>query len=604
MEICRIKINNFRGIKTADILLNGNAVLVGDNNTGKSTVFEAIDLVLGPDRIARHPVIDEHDFYAGEYLIDNTPVEITVEVVVIGLNEEQLRHFGSYIEWWDKAQNDLLKGPPATDTEKESVVPALRVLFKGSYDPEEDDFDGQTYFALTMKDGGIPSVFRTKDKRYCGFLYLRTLRTGSRALSLERGSLLDIILQLKELRPQMWEKVINQLRSVSVATDPELGMSDILASVQSSLSTIVSYETAESPQIRVSNLTREHLRKVLTVFLGSGVIDSHDNEYTTPYYHQGTGTINTLVLTLLSMIADIKENVIFAMEEPEIALPPHIQKRVVLSVIERSNQALFTSHSPYVIEELPANQILVVSRTEGTLSIIPANMPPTVKAKSYREEIRRRFCESLLARRVLITEGRTEYDVYTTAARKLQSLHPDRSLSFELLGISLVNAGTDSQIPGLGEYYRKLNKTVYAVCDKQKDDAHKRIVGSVDYCYEAPEHGIENVVLKGIKSEILIKYGEKLVTEGYWPTHLSAYCPNNSMTEGEIYNALFEYFKWSKGEGTLADLIQFCPEEDMPQFITNTVYEIAQTVYPPKDIETIVPDNEESDEVVQIEENV
>ncbi len=227
MEICRIKINNFRGIKTADILLNGNAVLVGDNNTGKSTVFEAIDLVLGPDRIARHPVIDEHDFYAGEYLIDNTPVEITVEVVVIGLNEEQLRHFGSYIEWWDKAQNDLLKGPPATDTEKESVVPALRVLFKGSYDPEEDDFDGQTYFALTMKDGGIPSVFRTKDKRYCGFLYLRTLRTGSRALSLERGSLLDIILQLKELRPQMWEKVINQLRSVSVATDPELGMSDI-----------------------------------------------------------------------------------------------------------------------------------------------------------------------------------------------------------------------------------------------------------------------------------------------------------------------------------------------------------------------------------------
>ncbi|MBQ6171439.1 MAG: AAA family ATPase [Clostridia bacterium] len=76
MEICRIKINNFRGIKTADVLLNGNAVLVGDNNSGKSTVFEAIDLVMGPDRIARHPVIDEHDFYAGEYLIDNTPVEI------------------------------------------------------------------------------------------------------------------------------------------------------------------------------------------------------------------------------------------------------------------------------------------------------------------------------------------------------------------------------------------------------------------------------------------------------------------------------------------------------------------------------------------------
>lgn len=604
MKICRITINNFRGIKFANILLDGNAVFVGDNNSGKSTVFEAIDLVLGPDRITRYPVIDEHDFYAGEYLIDNNPVEITIEVVVIDLNEEQLRHFGSYLEWWDKEQKDLLYGPPATDTEKESVVPALRVLFKGSYDPEEDDFDGQTFFALTLKDGATPIVFRTKDKRYCGFLYLRTLRTGSRALSLERGSLLDIILQLKELRPQIWEKVINQLQNVSVATDPELGVSGILTSVQSALSTIVSYETAESPQIKVSNFTRDHLRKVLTVFLGSGAKDSKDNEYTTPYYHQGTGTINTLVLTLLSMIADIKDNVIFAMEEPEIALPPHIQKRIVLSVIERSDQALFTSHSPYVIEELPADHILVVSRSEGKLNIIPANMPPAVKAKAYREEIRRRFCESLFARRVLITEGRTEYDVYTTAARKLQSLHPDKSLSFELLGISLVNAGTDSQIPGLGEYYRMLNKTVYAVCDKQEEEAHKRIVESVDYCYEATEHGIENVVLKGIRTEILIKYGLKLVTEGHWPTHLSSYCPTNNMTEKEIYDSLFEYFKWSKGEGTLADLIHFCPEEDLPQFITNTIYEIGQTVYPHKEVDTTVTDDEISDDVKQSEENV
>lgn len=45
--------------------------------------------------------------------------------------------------------------------------------------------------------------------------------------------------------------------------------------------------------------------------------------------HQGTGTINTLVLALLSLIADLKQNVIFAMEEPEIAIPPHTQKRII-----------------------------------------------------------------------------------------------------------------------------------------------------------------------------------------------------------------------------------------------------------------------------------
>lgn len=580
MKICRVFINNYRGIKEGTVYLDGNEVLVGDNNSGKSTIFEAIDLVMGPDRLSKRPVIDEHDFYAGEYFANDNSVEITIEVVVIDLNEEQLRHFGNYIEWWDIKKNSLLQGPPAEATDDDNVVPALRLLFKGYYDLEEDDFDGHTFFALTMREGMQPVKFQKKDKRKCGFLYLRTLRTGNRALSLERGSLLDIILQLKELRPQMWENVIDQLKDVSVATDPDLGIDGVLSSVQKSLATIVSYDTAETPRIKVSNLTREHLRKVLTVFLGSGSKNSSGVEYATPYYHQGTGTINTLVLTLLSMIAEIKDNVIFAMEEPEIALPPHVQKRVVLSVIECSDQALFTSHSPYVIEEMQPDHILVVSRQEGILNVVPANMPPAVKTKAYKEEIRRRFCESLLARRVLITEGKTEYDVYTTAARKLQRSHPDRSLSFELLGISIVNAETDSQVAELGKYYRALNKTVYAVYDKQEEKASKIIAESVDHSYEAAEDGIEKVVLNGIKPNILISFGLRLVKEGLWPTHLSEHKPHEDMQAEDIYNALFKYFKWSKGEGTLADLIDFCPESEMPQFITDVIYSISETVYP------------------------
>ncbi len=109
----------------------------------------------------------------------------------------------------------------------------------------------------------------------------------------------------------------------------------MLTSVQDSLANIVAYESADKPQIKVSNLTRENLRKVLTVFMGSGAYKENGSEYMTPYFHQGTGTINTLVLSLLSMIANIKENVIFAMEEPEIALPPHITKK---SYIKRNRK--------------------------------------------------------------------------------------------------------------------------------------------------------------------------------------------------------------------------------------------------------------------------
>ena len=79
MKICRLKIENFRGIKAAELLFPEHVVLIGDNNTGKSTIFEAIDLVLGPDRLSRHAPIDEHDFYVGRYLSVSTHQEATEE---------------------------------------------------------------------------------------------------------------------------------------------------------------------------------------------------------------------------------------------------------------------------------------------------------------------------------------------------------------------------------------------------------------------------------------------------------------------------------------------------------------------------------------------
>lgn len=576
MQICRISIENFRGIKHGIVDIDGHTVFVGDNNSGKSTVFEAIDLVMGPERLNRHPVIDEHDFYAGEYYIEGVAKEITIEVIVIDLSEEQRIYFGNHIEWWNTLERRIIDGPPASATDEEGVVSALRLKFVGRYDFEEDDFAGQTLYSSSLREGGQPTFFTTKDKRMCGFLYLRTLRTGKRALSLERGSLLDIILKLREMHPQMWEKVISQLKEVSVAADPELGINEILSSVQTAISSLVTYETANEPHIKVSNLTREHLRSVLTVFLGSGEYNSLGEEYSTPYYRQGTGTINTLVLALLSIIAEAKENVIFAMEEPEIALPPHVQKRVVLSVIEKSNQALFTSHSPYVLEEFHPDNIAVLSRASGTLCSKPAKLPPTIRLKKYREEMKRRLCEGLLSRRVLITEGKTEYDVYRAASRKLQEEHPESNLSLELLGVSLFDAESETKIAGLAEYFKSLGKTVFAVFDKQSPKNLTDIVLNTDRAFEASEKGIENVVLKGIPYSKLLSYGIELVENGEWPNDPHMKMPYEGMLEEELYSSLFEFFKKHKGDGALADLVSSCNEEEMPKFIVDTIYEISR----------------------------
>lgn len=581
MRIARIHIENFRGIKKGELFFPKYTVLVGDNNCGKSTVLEAIDLCLGPERLSRHSAIDEHDFYAGRYVnAENNPVEIKIEVIVVDLTDEQSRYFKDHLEWWNEAESVLLAGPPAEGTDEPSVVPALRVSFTGAYDKDEDDFTGNTFFVSPTREDGDRDTFRTSDKRLCGFLFLRTLRTGSRALSLERGSLLDIILRLQEKRLQMWEEVLGQLRKLPVAENKELGISDLLASVQDSLRSFVPSEWGNSPHMRVSDLTRENLRRILTVFMGTGAQSEDGSEYSAPFQHQGTGTINALVLALLSLIAELKQNVIFAMEEPEIAIPPHTQKRIIDSVRTKSAQAIFTSHSPYVLEEFKPAEILVVRRENGTLSATPAEYPPTVKPKTYRTQLRTRFCEALLSRRILIVEGRTEYDAVPAAARRLHELHPDEFRTLEALGIAVVNAESDSQVAPLGEHFVKLRKIVFAVLDKQIPTQKASIETLIPHTFEAPEKGFEKVILNGTSESGLRRFALALVENDEWPSHLTPKTPTTAMPLVALQDALADYLLWSKGAGTAADLLRQCSRDEMPKFVVETLLAIQAIAEP------------------------
>jgi len=542
-------------------------------------------------------VIDEHDFYAGRYIsADDAPVQINIEVVIIDLTDEQKRHFRDHIEWWNTIGNTLLEGPPPETTDQPSVLAALRVEFTGFYDKEEDDFSGQTFFLSPPREDGAKTPFRASDKRLCGFLFLRTLRTGSRALSLEHGSLLDIILRLKEVRPQMWEQVLQQLRVLPVAEQPELGVSDILSSVQEAVRSFVPSDWADSPHMRVSDLTRQSLRRTLTVFMGTGAKQEDGTDYTAPFQHQGTGTINILVLAMLSLIAEAKQNVIFAMEEPEIAIPPYTQKRIINSVRKKSAQALFTSHSPYVLEEFTPSQILVLKREAGILSSTPAEYPPAVKPKAYRAELRTRFCEALLSRRVLIVEGRTEYDAFPAAARRLHELHPERFKTLEAQGVALVNATTDTQIAPLGEYFGKLGKKVIAVFDKQDPVQKAAIEANVHHTFEAQEKGFEDVILKGIAEPALRRYALGLIEEDAWPQHLADKTPTEAMPIDVLREVLRDYLRYAKGEGDAADLLGVCSLDEMPEFIVNTLAEIQTIVEPPSVV--VVEDHSQDDAVV------
>jgi DNA repair exonuclease SbcCD ATPase subunit len=86
MQVALLQIENFRGIRNGKVQFRDHTVLIGPNNSGKTTIVEALALVLGRDRLVRS--LTEHDFHSS----DPEPASrIKIIATVIGSSPRILR---------------------------------------------------------------------------------------------------------------------------------------------------------------------------------------------------------------------------------------------------------------------------------------------------------------------------------------------------------------------------------------------------------------------------------------------------------------------------------------------------------------------------------
>lgn len=596
MRIRRLEIENFRGIRMGSIDFNPHTLLVGGNNVGKSTICEALDLLLGPERGYRHPVVDEHDFTDGAYrsLNDAAVPEIRIKAVMTGLSDEEKRTVAwGHLRAWDDPTGAWLDEQPggleAVDDEGSEL--ALPLIFLARYDPEEDSFIGDTYFdhpaadqpddpsadARTRMSGGR-TVFSRRLKRMCGFVYLRALRTGSRALSLQRGSLLDTILRLSEEgSAEMWAETLTRLHDLepSIGDIPQLR--SILTQVRTEVNHYIQLAPSESATaFFASDLTREHMREVVKLFIAS-----QPSGHPVPFNRQGTGALNMLVFALLTMIAELKgkQSVIFAMEEPEIALPPHTQRLVTRHVLREMGQTVVTSHSPYVIEQFEMADIVVLANDGQRVTGTPIN-PGLLRRKLYWKA-KREFAEAILSRAVLIVEGDAEVAAFHAASSVLE-LHEPEYQHLDLAGVSVIGAGNDSSVPLFAPIFRAMGKRTYGTWDKPKSplsDEAQEASKQFDRCWPSSEIGLEDLLVKEAPVSVHRDYLEKAANRADYPEKASKYTPE--LDDDAVGLLARETLKARKGDGYAALLIESCVTlDDIPASIREILHAINDDLKP------------------------
>ena len=581
MRIRCLELANFRGVAGGKVTFPGHTVIIGGNSVGKSTMCEALDLLLGPDRLSRRSPIDEHDFFERRYLDeDGVPIPIEMEVVLTDLTEAVLTRFRTHREYWNTATNELLdETATPEDVDGDDVVPALRIRFEGVYDVEEDEFTAETYFASPSADDGTRRTRVSRAaKRQFGFIYLRALRTGSRALSLERGSLLDVILRLKDDdRSAMWEQTLASMEQLDPAIDAIPQLKEILDDIHTRVRRFVGL-SADDRAFRLypSALTTESLRRSITLF-GS----SERSNTPVPYWRLGSGVVNSMVFSLLTFIAELKSNVIFAMEEPEIAIPPHTQRRIVQFLRTRMDQSILTTHSPFVLEQYDPADVVLLERGSGGVVAGRRIEVAGIKAKTYKGNLRRVLAEAMLGNGVLCVEGISDGEaVYTASAVLEEDCQEGAYTPLDLSGVTVVQCEGDGGLLRYGRFFSEIGLRTYAFYDRQKNDAISDEIDDVfDATWELEQTGIEYLLADETTIGV-IRYFLSEASE--WddyphdPMNPERFEYDPDGDDDDVRRLCRRVLKSRKGSGYAQRLVELCSARDLPDVITKALEHISE----------------------------
>ena len=368
MIILHVRIRNFRSIATLDWSVRDRfVVLVGPGDSGKTTVFEAIDLALGRQWFTA----TDADF---RNTITTPPIEIEVSVGELPTGFLDLHGPGTCLHGW---KDGVLHDEPEDDDE---IVVTVRLVIDDSLEP---------IWTLTGSAGAEGVPFRAKDRSK-----LKLHRLGGvidHQLGWGRGSLLS--------RHSGAQGEINDVMSSAARAIRQSTTTTGIAGIQETVDR--AKRVADQVGVEVGDLKAAINAADLT--LGGGLLSLHDGNI--PVRQMGLGSRRLLAVGL--ELDAIEHGGIGLIDEIEHGLEPY-RIHTLLEQVKRittatAGQAFVTTHSAVVIQTCGAVPTYVVRTVDGRTTITKVPIDNGMQA------LLRGSSDAVFARKVIVCEGKTEY---------------------------------------------------------------------------------------------------------------------------------------------------------------------------------------------------
>lgn len=462
MQIAKVRIENYRSIRCAELEPDMLCGLIGGNNTGKSNILSAIAKVLGPTWPSTR-AFDDRDFYGYE---TDDPIRISIwfsETVEVrgDVGDPQQAHGVRFeLSHYKRASGKHKKGDLKSsfwciDTDGEPLKISKR------HPKSNRIYQTEASVGTAVRDA-LPVVF------------IETERNVKKQLAANKWSILGRLLQdvARDLKND--QERFTEFRE-TFAQARSLLRTDEFVSLESKVVENVARHTGlEGVEVILDDIDPLNLYQNFAVlFRDPDTPEPVDAE------RMGSGIQSAVVISLLQTYRELKRSdAVLLFEEPELFLHPHGRRhlyRLLQQLSESGTQVIYTTHSEEFVDLERMDGVRLVSKDRDNGSQV--NKPTTAQlTPTWRKRLKliRHFSsprnEVFFADAVVLVEGRTDEAVI----RYLASLHPT-GVDLDRENCSVIEVGGKPSLTVFVPMIQALEKRLMVVHDTDSDEEREDV---------------------------------------------------------------------------------------------------------------------------------
>jgi len=431
-----IRISGFRGIKNLEVSLPRITVLIGTNNSGKTSLIKALQLAIGD--YARF--LSEEDFYIDTE--DKRVNEILVDIRIVPVDDSGNRA-PTFNEMWATEFGDKIKAEPNGNQ-------FFAIRTRSKQNSTKGGFDTLRFTLETWPDNSKWQSEKIKESKLLNrlkslpFISIEAQRDIHQELK-DKSSFVGKVLSsvgYDSTDIVAIEKLIKDVNDEAVSKSGELqSLKAHLENLNQSFSHSGNAEVTPFPK-KIRDLSKH-----FSIHFGENTANSFSMEY------HGMGTRSWVSMLAVKSFVDLKEAKhleesepffpILAAEEPEAHLHPNAQKTLYRQLSESKGQLIVSTHSPYLAAMAKPTELRSLKRyKDNVVSVQLSSELDQEDLRRLQREVIHSRGEILFTKALVLCEGETEEQ-----ALPMLFHHYFKNESFQL-DVNFVGVG------GSGKKYR------------------------------------------------------------------------------------------------------------------------------------------------------